>query len=64
MNLYFLVEGAKTEMKVYPKWLSHLIPELTQVASLSDVNDNNFYMLSGGGVPQIYTQLEKYYSRY
>ena len=30
MNLYFLVEG-KTEKKVYPQWLSHLIPGLKQV---------------------------------
>lgn len=28
MNIYFLVEGKRTEMKVYPKWLSILIPNL------------------------------------
>ncbi|MDX2303469.1 MAG: hypothetical protein NW226_11750 [Microscillaceae bacterium] len=59
MNLYFLVEGAKTEMIVYPQWLSYLIPQLTQAESISEVRENNYFMLSGGGVPQIYDQLEK-----
>ena len=28
MNLYFIVEGRRTEKKVYPEWLNFLIPEL------------------------------------
>ena len=31
MNLYFLVEGRRTESKVYPRWLSYLLPEYRQV---------------------------------
>ncbi len=31
MNIYFLVEGKRTERKVYPAWLSYILPELKQV---------------------------------
>ncbi len=36
MNLYFIVEG-KTEQKVYPSWLSYLLPELQRVKNPSKV---------------------------
>ena len=26
MNLYFVVEGRRTEMKIYAAWLSHVFP--------------------------------------
>jgi len=53
MNIYFLVEGRRTEMKVYPKWLSILIPQLTRVNAPSLVNHNNFYLFSGYGFPSL-----------
>jgi hypothetical protein len=52
MNLYFLVEG-KTERKVYPQWISHLVPALTRVDFPSGAIDNNYYLISGGGFPSI-----------
>ena len=50
MNVYFLVEG-KTERKVYPKWLAHLTPKIQKVDNPTDVVDNQYYLISGGGYP-------------
>jgi hypothetical protein len=54
MNLYFLLEGEKTETLLYPKWISYIIPELMQVDYEKDIRENNFYVFSGGGIPHIY----------
>lgn len=60
MNIYFLVEGEKTELKVYPQWLKYLAPHLSQVKYPQDAKNNNYYLLSGKGSPQILTiELEK-----
>ena len=48
MNIYFLVEG-KTELKVYPQWLSHLTPNLSRIHFAQDVNTNNYFLISGIG---------------
>lgn len=53
MNLYFLVEGRRTEKKVYPKWLSILLPELQEVKFPHEVDQNNYYIFSGNGYPSI-----------
>lgn len=53
MNLYFLVEGTQSERKVYPAWLAHLLPELQRVESCDDVNEKNYYLISGEGYPSI-----------
>lgn len=53
MNLYFLVEGKRTERKVYPAWLAYLLPELQQVKNYEDINQNNYYLFSGEGYPSI-----------
>lgn len=52
MNIYFLVEG-KTEAQIYPKWLSHLLPELTKVKYYDQVVKNNYYLFKGNGYPHI-----------
>jgi hypothetical protein len=60
MNVYFLVEGARTEVQVYPAWLKHLTPDLKPVARLADytlVTENNYCLISGGGYPRILTNL-------
>lgn len=36
MNIYFLVEG-KAEGKIYPQWLTYLVPELKRVKYHDDV---------------------------
>jgi len=53
MNLYFLVEGQRTEKKVYPAWLSHLLPELKRVNDYDQVDKNNYYLFSAEGYPSI-----------
>ncbi len=53
MNLYFLVEGKRTEKKVYPKWISHIIPELNEVKYAFEASDNNFYIFTGNGYPSL-----------
>lgn len=53
MNLYFLVEGKRTEKKIYPKWLSILLPELTKVGFFDDVVSHNYKLFSGDGFPHL-----------
>lgn len=53
MNIYFLVEGQRTEMIVYPKWLQILVPELLRVQQPHQVYHNNYYIFSGQGYPAL-----------
>lgn len=53
MNIYFLVEGRRTEMKVYPKWLSILIPKLNRVQWHHEVTSNNYCIFNGDGFPSL-----------
>jgi len=53
MNLYFLVEGKQSERKVYPAWLDYILPELQRVESCDDVNEKNYYLISGEGYPSL-----------
>lgn len=56
MNVYFLVEGEKTEMEVYPRWLSTLAPNLRRVASPDEADSDCYYLGSGFGYPSILTE--------
>lgn len=58
MNFYIVVEGDKTEMSVYPAWLSILTPTYTQIENAFEVVENNYYIFSGGGIPSIYTHVK------
>ncbi|MGE4285275.1 MAG: hypothetical protein AB7F23_01515 [Phycisphaerae bacterium] len=53
MNLYILVEGKCTEFKLYPAWLSRLVPKLRRVYSFDEVRTNNYYLVSGYGIPSL-----------
>lgn len=55
MNLYFLVEGKKTETIVYPQWLKYLLPDFYPVRFTSEMNNakNNYYLVSGLGMPRL-----------
>lgn len=55
MNLYFLVEGKKTEPKIYPQWLTHLLPNFSQIKFADEATKNNYYLISGKGSPRILT---------
>ncbi|MFK7949496.1 MAG: hypothetical protein AB8G11_18025 [Saprospiraceae bacterium] len=54
MNLYILVEGAETELQLYPKWFEYLLPQLSRVYAFTQVSKNSYYIFSGGGIPSIY----------
>lgn len=56
MKLYFLVEGRRTERKLYPAWLSYLLPDLQHLQSFSEVTNNGFYLFSAEGYPSILHQ--------
>jgi hypothetical protein len=57
VNLYFLVEGKRSEAIVYPKWLGYLAPKLKRIYNYDAVDRNNYYLVSGGGYPSIYNHL-------
>jgi hypothetical protein len=52
MNLYFLVEG-QVELKLYPKWISFLLPDFKRVDSFDEVTTRNYYIFGGFGIPSI-----------
>lgn len=54
MKLYFVVEGETTEMQLYPKWISYLLPELTKSDSYKKIEPDSYYLFCGRGMPQIY----------
>lgn len=53
MNLYFLVEGRNCERKLYPKWLTHLLPSYSQVEQYQAATENSYYLISGQGYPRL-----------
>jgi hypothetical protein len=53
LNLYFLVEGEKTEPIVYSQWLKYLLPNFNQVNFACDADTNNYYLVSGLGMPRL-----------
>lgn len=57
MNAYIIVEGAKTEPIVIPKWLKILAPGMKQVDHAEDIRENNYYLFNAGGIPAIYNHI-------
>jgi hypothetical protein len=55
VNFLFLVEGAKTEPKVYKAWLSHLFPGMKFVRKPEDMINNSCRIISGHGYPNIFS---------
>lgn len=53
MKIYLLVEGKRTERKIYPNWLSYLIPELKRMESFDEDCDNGYFLISGFGYPHM-----------
>lgn len=53
MNVYFLLEGKRSEPQVYSAWLSILAPGLTRVAHHDAVQSRNYFLFSAGGYPGI-----------
>jgi hypothetical protein len=58
MRVYFLVEGRSTESKIYPAWLSHLLPSLKRIDYPDKPDENSYFLIDGAGYPSIiYTAL-------
>jgi hypothetical protein len=51
MNIYVVVEG-DNEKEVYPSWVPEVNSNLTLVNDISEIVDNNYAIISGGGYPQ------------
>ncbi|MGH9931184.1 MAG: hypothetical protein ACREA9_18400 [Pyrinomonadaceae bacterium] len=57
MRVYFLVEGRRTESKVYAAWLSHLVPELSRIAFVDDPHPLSYFLISAEGYPSIISEM-------
>ncbi len=55
MNLFFLVEGERTEPKIYKKWVGYTFPQLTFVNNIQNVTTDCYCIFSSGGYPKIFT---------
>ncbi len=53
MNLYFLLEGKRTEPQLYRRWLAYALPDLCEVRHASELDGGSFRLRSAGGYPQI-----------
>lgn len=53
MNLYFLLEGKRTEPQLYRRWLAHALPDLREVRHASELTGGAFRLKPAGGYPQI-----------
>lgn len=53
MNLYFLLEGRRTEKRLYGSWLPHLLPSFSRVDFFDEVESNNYFLFSGEGYPSL-----------
>ena len=51
MNLYFLLEGRRTEKRVYRAWIQHIFPSFVEVSKVEELVHDNFYLLAGEGYP-------------
>ncbi len=49
MNLYLLVEGRRTEARIYHSWIARLFPGVRLAERPEDVTENCFRLISGGG---------------
>lgn len=56
MNIYFLLEGENTEKKIYRDWLKYLLPNFSKVDYYDQVEQYNYYLISGCGYPQTVTK--------
>ncbi len=57
MNVYFLVEGMRTEKKAYPKILKYYKPHYKYVQNYFEIEKNSFYIESGLGMPQLLSKI-------
>lgn len=59
MNILFIVEGKRSEKKLYKNWIPYLCSSLNYVLSISELNDNNFTIITGGGYPNYFRRIKE-----
>lgn len=60
MNVYVVVEGEKAARKIYKTWIPIVNPELQYIDYLTQLGQNNFFILAGFGQSQFLTnQIER-----
>lgn len=59
MNLYFLLEGERTEKRVYGSWIQFAFPGLRLIERIEDATEDCFRLLAGGGFPQILDRISE-----
>ncbi len=57
MKIYFLVEGRRTEPRIYPFWLSYLLPELIRLKRFDESCLNGYFLFSGFGYPHLLDEI-------
>ena len=57
MNVYIVVEGEKTEMTVYPEWLSIIAPNMHRIDDARNLTYDSYYIFCGFGIPNIYKHI-------
>lgn len=50
MNFYIVVEGP-CDKRVYKDWISYVNPNISYVDYLTDLKENNYFIVSGRGFP-------------
>ncbi len=58
MNIYLVVEGKRSEPKIYRQWIRYINPEYTIIDYFQDVKENNVYILTGGGYPSYFDRIK------
>jgi hypothetical protein len=58
MNIHIVVEGAIGEKKVYQHWIPLVNPSLRYVQHISEIQDNHFTIVAGGGYPYYYEVID------
>ena len=58
MNLYIVVEGVIGEKYVYKNWVPLVNPSLKFVDDITAIQNNNFYIVSGGGYPSYFKAID------
>jgi hypothetical protein len=53
LNIYVVVEGKRTEPKLFRAWLPELLPGATEIQSFDQARDKQFYLVAGHGYPSI-----------
>jgi hypothetical protein len=51
LNLYFLVEGRRTEKAVYEAWVGHCFPGLRRIERPEDLDEDCFRLVAANGYP-------------